>query len=86
VARIDALHLGLDTDGAEHVIAAGGMAWPGLYALGPITMGRLWEINAIPDIRVQAARVAAEMAGRVEAPAVAHPSPNHPTIHHPTTQ
>jgi len=34
-----------------------------LWALGPLTKGRFWEIVAVPDIRVQAAAVAEDIAG-----------------------
>lgn len=33
-----------------------------LWALGPLTKGRYWEIVAVPDIRPQAAAVAADLA------------------------
>ncbi|MFM9105819.1 MAG: FAD/NAD(P)-binding protein [Chloroflexota bacterium] len=69
VARTDALRLGLDSDDADRIIDAAGDAWPDLYALGPMTMGRLWEIVAMPDIRVQAQRVADRMANRLAAAA-----------------
>jgi uncharacterized NAD(P)/FAD-binding protein YdhS len=41
------------------VIRADGAPQATLFAVGPITRGALWEINAVPDIRVQAAEVAA---------------------------
>jgi uncharacterized NAD(P)/FAD-binding protein YdhS len=49
--RPDQLGIGLDVDGTcragEH-----------LWAMGPLTKGRYWEIIAVPDIREQAAQVA----------------------------
>jgi uncharacterized NAD(P)/FAD-binding protein YdhS len=33
-----------------------------LWAVGPLTKGRDWEIVAVPDIRHQAAAVAADIA------------------------
>lgn len=33
-----------------------------LWAVGPMTKGRYWEIIAVPDIRGQAAAVAADTA------------------------
>ena len=33
-----------------------------LWALGPLTKGRYWEIIAVPDIREQAAAVADDIA------------------------
>lgn len=52
--RPDHLGIGLEIDGAcraaEH-----------LWAMGPLTKGRYWEIIAVPDIREQAAEVAADI-------------------------
>jgi uncharacterized NAD(P)/FAD-binding protein YdhS len=36
-----------------------------LWALGPLTKGRYWEIVAVPDIRVQAAAVADDIAAEL---------------------
>ena len=55
--RADELGIGLDVD--EHSRAAGAQR---LWALGPLTKGRFWEIVAVPDIRVQAAAVAEDIA------------------------
>ena len=62
IARGDALQLGLDTTETNAVIARDGVAWPNLFALGPLTMGRLWEIVAVPDLRVQCATMAEHLA------------------------
>jgi uncharacterized NAD(P)/FAD-binding protein YdhS len=52
--RPDHLGMGLEIDGTcragEH-----------LWAMGPLTKGRYWEIIAVPDIREQAAEVAADI-------------------------
>ena len=49
--RPDHLGIGVEVDGTcragEH-----------LWAMGPLTKGRYWEIIAVPDIREQAAEVA----------------------------
>ena len=52
-ARSDQLGIGLEVDERSRV--AGGER---LWALGPLTKGRFWEIIAVPDIREQAAVVA----------------------------
>lgn len=57
LARPDALGMGLEVDAASRVEGSQ-RAW----ALGPLTKGRFWEIVAVPDIRVQAAAVAADVA------------------------
>jgi uncharacterized NAD(P)/FAD-binding protein YdhS len=52
--RPDHLGIGLEIDGScragEH-----------LWAMGPLTKGRYWEIIAVPDIRDQAAAVAEDI-------------------------
>ena len=55
--RPDHLGMGLEVD--EHSRVAGSNR---LWALGPLTKGRYWEIVAVPDIRGQAADVAADIA------------------------
>ena len=55
--RPDHLGIGLEVDDCSR--AAGGER---LWALGPLTKGRYWEIVAVPDIREQAAAVAEDIA------------------------
>ena len=57
----DALGLGLAVDDEGRVLTAQGEAEPKLFALGPITRGTFWEVTAIPDIRVKAAKVAEDL-------------------------
>lgn len=57
--RIDHLGMGLEVDEDSR---AGERIW----ALGPLTKGRYWEIVAVPDIRGQAAAVAADIAQELE--------------------
>jgi uncharacterized NAD(P)/FAD-binding protein YdhS len=58
--RPDHLGIGLEVDGTcragEH-----------LWAMGPLTKGRYWEIIAVPDIREQAAAVAADIERELDA-------------------
>jgi len=60
--RADHLGIGLEVDQQSR-------AAPGerLWALGPLTKGRYWEIIAVPDIREQAAEVADDIARELEA-------------------
>ncbi|MCF3934013.1 FAD/NAD(P)-binding protein [Acuticoccus sp. M5D2P5] len=60
-ARVDPSRLGLDVDEHCAVIGADGEATPGLWAVGPVTRARFWEITAVPDIRVQAAHLASTL-------------------------
>ena len=55
--RPDPLGIGLDVDERSRVSGAAP-----LWALGPLTKARYWEIIAVPDIRDQAAAVAKEIA------------------------
>jgi uncharacterized NAD(P)/FAD-binding protein YdhS len=61
-ARPDQLGIGLEVD--EHSRVAGTEQ---LWALGPLTKGRYWEIVAVPDIRQQAAAVADDIARELDA-------------------
>jgi uncharacterized NAD(P)/FAD-binding protein YdhS len=56
----DRLGMGLDVDDRDR-------AGEGIWALGPLTKGKYWEIIAVPDIRGQAAAVAADIATELEA-------------------
>jgi uncharacterized NAD(P)/FAD-binding protein YdhS len=54
--RPDHLGIGLDVDDRSRSTGA-----DRLWALGPLTKGRYWEIIAVPDIREQAAAVAEDI-------------------------
>jgi len=56
--RPDALRLGLDIDRDGHVLDAGGRASEHILAIGPMTRGDLWEVVAVPDIRIQVSALA----------------------------
>lgn len=71
LVRSDRLGLGVDVDAADRVLDAAGIASPRLYALGPPTRGRHWEITAIPDIRRRAATLATELLAALAVDAVA---------------
>ena len=62
MARPDQLNIGLEVDQQSRV--AGGER---LWALGPLTKGRYWEIIAVPDIREQAAAVADDIERELRA-------------------
>ena len=61
IARPDPLKLGLDVTEQFAVIGQDGTASPRLYGLGPVTAGVLWEVVAVPDIRLQAEQLAATL-------------------------
>lgn len=56
LAKSDPLDLGLDVDEQSRV--QGGER---IWALGPLTKGKWWEITAVPDIRGQVAAVAEDI-------------------------
>ena len=60
--RPDPLGIALDVDERSRAVGA-----PRLWALGPMTKGRYWEIIAVPDIRVQAAAVAEDITKELAA-------------------
>jgi uncharacterized NAD(P)/FAD-binding protein YdhS len=61
VGRADPMRLGLDVDDSSRLIAGDGSVQPDIFVLGPLSRGRFWEVVAVPDIRGQAASVAAEL-------------------------
>ena len=58
LVRADVHGMGIAVDERSRAVGA-----DRLWALGPLTKGRFWEIVAVPDIRVQAAAVAEDIAG-----------------------
>lgn len=60
-ARPDVLRLGLDVTDQCAVIDASGDVAKRLFAIGPVTSGVFWESIAVPDIRLQAARIARQL-------------------------
>ena len=66
-ARLDPLRIGLDVDAQTQVVGADGVPCPRVMAIGPASRATFWEITAIPDIRLQAARLAERLAQRTTA-------------------
>ncbi|MCW3796830.1 FAD/NAD(P)-binding protein [Sphingomonas sp. BN140010] len=58
--RADRFGIGLEVDERDR-------AGERLWALGPLTKGRYWEITAVPDIRGQAAAAAEDIAAEIGA-------------------
>ena len=56
----DELGIGLEVDERSRALPA-----ERLWALGALTKGRFWEMIAVPDIRVQAAEIAADIAAEL---------------------
>jgi uncharacterized NAD(P)/FAD-binding protein YdhS len=66
LARLDPLRLGLDTTTDARLVARGGVASRRVFAVGPCARGALWEITAIPDIRLQCADLALVLSGQAD--------------------
>lgn len=62
-ARVDSLRISLDVTDGCRLIGRDGTASRRILAIGPASRAAFWEITAIPDIREQVARLAAELAG-----------------------
>lgn len=62
-ARPDPLRIGLDVTADCAMVDSEGRHSTKLYAAGPITRGTFFEIDAVPEIRAQAARLAKLLAG-----------------------
>jgi uncharacterized NAD(P)/FAD-binding protein YdhS len=62
--RPDPIGIGLDVTPDCAVIDRSGKPSAKLFAIGPLTRGKFWEIVAIPDIRVQCAELAQPIASR----------------------
>ncbi len=62
LVRPDPLGLGLDTDERGRLVDAGGRPSERLSLVGPLRKGRLWENTAVPELRVEARRMAELLA------------------------
>lgn len=65
LVKPDSLGLGIAVDDDSTVITDREVTDGRLYAIGPLTVGRHWEISAVPDIRVQARSVAERISARI---------------------
>ncbi|OAE48997.1 FAD/NAD(P)-binding protein [Agrobacterium tumefaciens] len=65
IVLLDPLGLGVEVDEGARLLQGDGESWPGLFAAGALTAGRFWEITAVPDIRVQAQKIADAITKRV---------------------
>jgi uncharacterized NAD(P)/FAD-binding protein YdhS len=61
LARTDAHGMGLDVTSTLQLIDRRGEQTRGVWALGPLVRGVFWECTAVPDIRLQARMIAAEV-------------------------
>jgi len=61
--RPDPCRIGIDIDERCRTLDADGEPSASLYAIGPMTRGALWEIVAVPDLRVQTDALARRLGG-----------------------
>jgi uncharacterized NAD(P)/FAD-binding protein YdhS len=67
LARPDPLRLGIDASPAGAVLDAGGRPSSTIFTLGPPLRGLWYETTAIPEIRAQAAALAARLTAAIAA-------------------
>jgi uncharacterized NAD(P)/FAD-binding protein YdhS len=67
LARPNELGFGLNSAPDGTLLDARGEPTPGLYTVGVLRKGDLWESTAIPELRAQAAAVATLLPGGVQA-------------------
>ncbi|TRC74864.1 FAD-dependent oxidoreductase [Mesorhizobium sp. WSM4310] len=63
LARPDPMRIGLDVSANCEIIAGDGTVSRKILAVGPLTRGTFFEIDAIPDIRIQCARLSKQLLG-----------------------
>jgi uncharacterized NAD(P)/FAD-binding protein YdhS len=66
LACADPLGLGLVASGDGRIVGRDGHRRHGLYAIGPLLKGMLWETTAVPELRVQAQDLARRIAADLE--------------------
>ena len=62
LVRPDALGLGLESDEEGRLLSVDGTPSARLFLVGPLRKGRLWENTAVPELRVEAERMARTLA------------------------
>ncbi|MFC4527427.1 FAD/NAD(P)-binding protein [Dyella halodurans] len=64
LAVADPLQLGVLATGDGQLLGASGEPQQGLYAIGSLLRGNLWECTAMPEIRIAAHRLAAQFSAQ----------------------
>jgi uncharacterized NAD(P)/FAD-binding protein YdhS len=64
--RPDEVGIGLSCDADGALVDAAGRVSNQLFTLGPLRKGELWESTAVPELRVQAERLARRLIDVVE--------------------
>lgn len=75
LARPEPLRLGLDVDARGALVDCAGIVSDRIFTLGLLRKGSLWETTAVPELRCQAADLAADLAGLATADLTAPASP-----------
>jgi uncharacterized NAD(P)/FAD-binding protein YdhS len=66
LVQADALDMGIKADADFVVTDGGGHCSEFLFAIGPMLKGSLWETTAVPELRIQALRVAEKMLAALQ--------------------
>ena len=66
LVQADELDMGIKASADFAVIDGGGYASDGLFAIGPLLKGTLWETTAVPELRLQTRRVAETILSKLE--------------------
>ena len=64
LAAVDEMDMGLKVDDNFGVLEPDGSSTGRLFAIGPVLRGSLWETTAVPELRVQAMRLAEHLLQR----------------------
>jgi uncharacterized NAD(P)/FAD-binding protein YdhS len=67
LGRPDTSGLGLETTTDGRLVNANGEPSQRMFSVGPMRRGELWETIAVPDIRIQAARLAEVLVSELDA-------------------
>lgn len=67
LARLDALHIGIETAPDGALIDANGHTSQTMFAIGPVRKATLWETTAVGEIRAQANELATLLGSRMTA-------------------
>ncbi|KQT48899.1 hypothetical protein ASG43_08645 [Aureimonas sp. Leaf454] len=68
LVRPDPLNIGIEVDDDGAVVGRSGASSSRIFAVGPVTRARDWEMTAVPDIRVQCAVLAQRITAALSAP------------------
>lgn len=66
MAISDEFEIGIQVTNDCALVGQSGVAFDDLFAIGPLTRGKFWEVVAVPDIRIQCERLAKHILERLD--------------------